>query len=181
MTVIVGIDPGQKGALAVLVNGELTIWDLQDCYKPTGSFNSLDPLLFEQLVDSAIPYEYEPEDVVVFCEESLVIGGGAKASGMSMRSIYDSRGVMRSEFCKRENEVHYIVPHKWKRHFGLLKTKEDDPKKMKEKSVNKACEVFPLDKDFFTRPKRGGGVMMLDGRAEAALIAQYGSLIIRKS
>jgi hypothetical protein len=74
---------------------------------------------------------------------------------------------MRALFYPRGYKVEFVDPKVWKKHFGLLK-------KEKEESVKKACFVFPKDKDLFTRPKRGGGTMMLDGRAEAALIAGYG-------
>ena len=171
--IIVGIDPGQNGALATLVDGRLSIWDLKPRYKPTGTFNSLDPLEFVKLVGSAIDYEYEPEDVAVFCEESQnYLKDGVKTA----RPIFDSRGVMRAVFCPRGYNIEFVDPKVWKKHFGLLKEKksEETPEERKEKSVKKACEMFPLDKDFFTRPKRGGGTMMLDGRAEAALIAYYG-------
>ena len=41
---IVGIDPGANGALATIdSDGWLEVYDLKDCIKPTGSFNSLDP------------------------------------------------------------------------------------------------------------------------------------------
>ena len=162
--VIVGIDPGMRGALATIVDGELSIWDLEDCYKPTGTFNSLDPLLFIQLVASAVDYEYEPEDVAVFCEESQTFHrDGIKTA----RTTFDSRGVIRTLFCSRGYKVEYIDPKMWKKHFGLLNTD-------KSESVRKACELFPAYKDFFTKPKRGGGTKLLDGRAEAALIALFG-------
>ena len=171
-SVIVGIDPGQKGALAVLIDGALDVYDLKDCIKETGSFRSLDPVLFNALVNRAIPYEYEPEEVAIFCEESQVMGGcGIKASSKSMRSIYDSRGVMRSVFYPRGWEFTYVQPQNWKRYFGLLK--QD-----KAQSVKKACELFPEYKDFFTKQWRGGTVL-LDGRAEASLIAYYGYLILK--
>ena len=56
--IVVGIDPGAKGALATIVDGDLAIWDLKDCMKQTGSFRSLDPVLFNQLIGSAIDDEY---------------------------------------------------------------------------------------------------------------------------
>jgi len=165
---IIGIDPGVNGALATLVDGRLVIWDLKPCYKPTGSFKSLDPEMFDKLIGSAFDYEYEPEDVTVFIEESKTFH---KDGIKTPRPTYDSRGVMRSLFYLKGHKVEFIDPKTWKKHFGLLGTEKKD-------SVEKACFVFPKDKDFFTRPKRGGGVKMLDGRAEAALIAGYGAFTI---
>jgi hypothetical protein len=122
-----------------------------------------------QLAASAIDYEYEPEDVAVYIEESQTFyTDGIKTA----RPIFDSRGVMRALFYPRGYKVEFIDPKVWKKHFGLMKKEKAD-------SVEKACERFPKDKDFFTRPKRGGGTMMLDGRAEAALIAGYGDFVER--
>jgi len=179
-SVIVGIDPGQKGALAVLVDDlALDVYDLKDCIKVTGSFRSLDPVLFNALVNRAISH-FEPEDIAIFCEEAQVMGGrGTKASNISMRSIYDSRGVMRSVFFPRGYQFTYIQPQSWKRYFGLLKqNKEETTKENKARSVRKACEMFPEYKDFFTKPWRGKDIP-LDGRAEASLIAFYGTLILK--
>jgi len=46
-------------------------------------------------------------------------------------------------------------------------------KKGKPASVKKACELFPAYEDFFVKQWRGKE-LLLDGRAEAALIALYG-------
>ena len=140
-------------------------------YQPTGSFNSLDPLLFINMLARAIDYEYEPEDVAVWIEESSSFHrDGIKTAP----PIFDSRGVMRALFYARGYEVNFVAPKVWKKHFGLKKESKEISKSFKEKSVKKACELFPNQTNLFTRPKRGGGTMMLDGRAEAALIAYYG-------
>gem|GEM_PF-1867213 len=161
---IIGIDPGQKGCIAIIRDGVLEVHDLKGCYKETSSFNSLDPMLFYFLVMRTIPPA--SEDVAIFCEESLFVAGGVKASGKSMKSIYDSRGVMRTVLESREYKINYVQPQTWKRKFGLLK--QD-----KAASVEKACEVFPESKDLFWKAQ-GSGFNPLDGRAEAALIAHYG-------
>jgi len=171
--VIAGIDPGAKGALAVFIDGTLSnVYDLKGCITETGSFRSLDPVLFNTLIGKAIPYEYEPEEVAVFCEESQLMGGcGIKAGVKTARSVFDSRGVMRAVLMPRGWQFTYVQPQNWKRYFGLLK-------KSKADSVEKACELFPEHKDFFTKQWRGKD-LPLDGRAEASLIAYYGSLILK--
>jgi hypothetical protein len=161
--VICGIDPGANGAVAVLRDGTLEVYDLKDCYAPTGSFNSLDPGLFFKFLDARIGYVIEKNNVVIFCEESQTMGDGSKA----LRSMFDSRGVLRSVCWFRNYQFQYVQPQNWKRYFGLLNT-------YKSASVEKACELFPNCEELFKRPKRSGGVKLLDGRAEAALIALYG-------
>ena len=163
--IIVGIDPGASGCLATLdSDGWLEVYDLKECIKPTSTFNSVDPELFINMLAKAIDYEYEPEDVAVWIEESSIFH---KDGIKTARPIFDSRGVMRALFCPRGYKVNFVDPKVWKKHFGL--------KKDKSESVDKACELFPNQSDLFMRPKkRGGGTKMLDGRAEAALIALYG-------
>ena len=165
--VIVGIDPGQKGAIAIIREGlPLEVYDLKPCYKPTGSFNSLDPERLYHLILRSIPQLHE--GVAVFCEESqLRHGNGIKTA----RPIYDSRGTMRTLLWLRKNELTYIQPQTWKRKFGLLK--QD-----KFASCEKASELFPKSKHLFWK-QHGKRELPLDGRAEAALIAHYGWLLDR--
>jgi len=160
---IVGIDPGQRGAIAVIGDGALKVYDLKPCYKKTGASNSLDPDLFNDLAIQVIT----SRNATVFCEESQVIGGGGiKASSKSLRSIFDARGVMRTVFWFQDYKVHYVQPQVWKRALKLLG--QD-----KSASVEKACQVFPESKDQFKKQYHGRFIP-LDGRAEAALIAHYG-------
>ena len=168
--IFVGIDPGQKGALATIDNtGWLEVYDLKECIKPTGTFNSVDPELFINMLAKAIDDDkYEPEDVAVFIEESSSFHrDGIKTS----KPIFDSRGVMRAILCPRGYKVNFVDPKEWKKHFRLTKDKLE--------SVKMACALFSKQKDLFSRPKRGGGTMLLDGRAEAALIAYYGTFVER--
>ena len=163
--IIIGIDPGVRGAVAIIVNGALKVYDLQCCYKKTGASNSLNPSLFYKLITNHVPLM--DDNVTVFCEESQVIGGGGiRASIKSLRSIFDARGVMRAVLWTRGYEINYVQPQNWKRALKLLGHTKFD-------SVEKACQVFPESKNLFwkTRAKRD---IPLDGRAEAALIAHYG-------
>ena len=162
---IVGIDPGQKGALAVIGDGALQVYDLKPCYKKTGASNSLDPFLFNNLIFKTLPPSVG--EVMVFCEESQVIGGGGIKAGIkSLRSIFDARGVMRSVFWTWGYKINYIQPQVWKRALELLGHTKFD-------SVEKACQIFPESKNLFKKQYHGRFIP-LDGRAEAALIAHYG-------
>jgi hypothetical protein len=183
--IIVGIDPGQKGAMAVRYEDDLLLtYDLKDCIKPTlvtvsaskkagkkakgkkpkGSLNSLDACSLQNLVKKAIPWS--PSDVAVFCEDSLSLPHDGKKTA---RSVFDSRGVLRAVFEMLGFKVHYVQPQTWKK---VLKLRGQD----KAASVAKACALFPKSATLFTRQWRGKTIL-LDGRAEAALIAYYGSLL----
>ena len=158
---IVGIDPGQKGAIAVFSpDGTLDIWDMKPLIVATGSFKSLDANRLDALIGSAIP---DPENALVFCEESLIVhGNGIKTA----RPIFDARGVMRAVLALRGVKMEYVSPIAWKRYYGLTKASKAD-------SVEKAIELLPKYADFFRKEYRKR-IIDLDGRAEAALIGLYG-------
>lgn len=159
--VLAGIDPGQKGAIAVFGPDGLDIWDLKDCISVTGNFRSLDVTKFSTLLDKSLPYL--TEDIALYCEESLLIhGNGIKTA----RPIFDSRGVLRAVCELRGLSVQYVPPATWKRYFGLLK-------KDKSASVQKAIDLLPQCANFFRKHYRNK-IIDLDGRAEAVLIALYG-------
>jgi len=159
--ILVGVDPGQKGAIAVFGPDGLDIRDLKKCYSVTGNFNGLDPVKFSRLIDSMIPYN--PTSVIVYCEESILKSNtGIKTA----RSVYDSRGVLRSVFSLRNIELRFVAPVTWKRYFGLLK-------KDKEASIEKILEFHPDYRHLFYKNSRRGGEIALDGRAEACLIALH--------
>ena len=168
--VIVGIDPDRTGAIAVLTDDDLDIWDLSFGFDETGGFNSLDPIRFSTLLDYAVPYK--PEQVIVYCEESQVRFDN---SIKTARPTYDSRGVLRTVFTLRGFEVNFVSPVTWKNYYGLIQKKSEKKLSATEKkalSVEKAIKLLPKHKDLFQREHNGKPVL-LDGRAEAALIAIY--------
>jgi crossover junction endodeoxyribonuclease RuvC len=78
------------------------------------------------------------------------------------RSYGDVRGVIGA----MEVPLHFVTPQKWKKHFGLSSDKEQ--------SRLRAIRMFPAVADSFKRKKD-------DGRAEAALIALYGSEVLMRA
>ena len=159
--IFIGVDPGQHGGFAVLGPYGLDVWDLKHAYGKTTGFNSLDPLKFSEMIDSAIFNGCN--NVKVYIEDSLILPrDGAKTS----RSVYESRGVMFTVFTLRGLDVNFVPPVVWKRRFGLLK-------KDKKASVELVIKLLPDYTDFFQKQYRGRTVL-LDGRAEATLLALFG-------
>ena len=72
---VVGIDPGKRGAVAVLADdGTLTFFDIGDSYNDTGAArSSLDPNLFFGTVVSWVLDQPE-ETIVVGCEQPIFLG-----------------------------------------------------------------------------------------------------------
>ena len=162
---IIGVDPGQSGAIAVFdPDGNLDVWDLKDFLIPTGGFRSLDPNRLTAVMRPAVGYE---NHAICFIEESLLVhGNGIKTT----RPIFDSRGVLRAVFGLLNADCRFVPPTTWKRYYGLLRTE-------KSASVDLAIKLLPNYADFF-RKEKGGRLIDLDGRAEAALIALYGTELI---
>jgi hypothetical protein len=169
MTMIIGIDPGMTGAVTFLFNDTIQIKDLKYCITRTNNFNSVDPVLFNNLLDS-VTIPYKNKNAVAYCEESLLIpGNGIKTS----RPIYDSRGVMRAVLSLRGIPVTWIMPQSWKSYFNLRKASKSD-------SVSRILELYPHCECVFYRNGRGGKTLIMDGRAESTLIALYGQHLLHK-
>lgn len=165
--VIVGIDPGQKGAIAVFGPDGLDVRDLKPCFVETGTFKSLDPVRLSNLLGMTIPYA--PSDVIVYCEESTL---HPKNGVMTYRAVFDARGVLRAVCALRGLEVQFVPPATWKRHHKLLRAD-------KAGSVERITEFYPDYENLFVKQYRGREIP-LDGRAEAALIALYGIQLERE-
>lgn len=168
--IIAGIDPGQQGAIAFINTKKKTEWVLDM------------PLLPEKGIDALQLYYYlDGEDVEkVFLEKAQSMPG---QSSVAMFNYGVGYGKILAVLAIFKLPFEEIRPNKWKTEFGLsgLKktnkkekmTKEEKTaakKQRKEMAVKTAMQMFPKLKDeFYT--ERG---KMLDGRAEALLIAAYG-------
>lgn len=183
----VGIDPGKRGAVAVLGDdGTLTFFDIGDSYNDTGaSKSSLDPTLF---FDTVVTWLWDQPDktIVVGCEQPIFLG--SRFTIQTTMSMFESFGVLKtvlsegiskrmSAIVDRDKEITFrgIPPKEWiKSYPNLYHPKQ---KREKEESVVEAKRLFPEHADQFERViQKGshkGGIVLMDGRAEAALIALY--------
>jgi hypothetical protein len=67
-------------------------------------------------------------------------------------------GILQGVVAALEIPVHFVMPGRWKKHFGLSAEKEE--------SRARALQLWPSRSDLFSRKKD-------HGRAEAALLARY--------
>lgn len=153
----VGIDPGVSGAVVVIDRGSLYVHD---------------PVLYTKRGKSRIsPYwalelfcSLDTDEVSVMIEEQWPRPGegalGAFTAGYNL-CVY--------EVAARANgaKIDYVLPQAWKKHYGLIFPAGTDLKSVKTASRVKAADLFPASAEFFKRVKD-------DGRAEAALIADWG-------
>lgn len=150
----VGIDPGAKGAIAVLDN-KGTCVELFDM--PTTDEKYLNKIIewLDKKVDKDICVMMENVHALPF--ESTVAGfsfgkncGKAELLALAMST---------------DNSVKKVTPQTWKNHFLLKRFSDETKLQYKKRSIQKAKILFSNLEDKLTTSK--------DGRAEALLIAKY--------
>lgn len=149
---ILGIDPGAYGALALLLPTGLTLWDMPTIVGRVGRRNRthISESLLAGLVREAKPDVAWIEDVHAMPRQGVTSSFNFGVAFGMPRGVCAALGV----------PVHLIAPTVWKRHFRIGAGKHD--------SRLTACRLFPAAAAQFARVRD-------DGRAEAALLALYGS------
>lgn len=146
--IYIGIDPGKQGAIGMIgVNIDYRCSDI--------------PLLCNKEIDSKFIRENIlndlPKKVICFVEKAQAMPQQGVVStfkyGMGYGKILAVLEILKIPYQE-------ISSQKWKRHFNLIK-------KDKRESVAVAKKLFP---DIEYQTKRG---RLLDGRAEAILIAEF--------
>jgi crossover junction endodeoxyribonuclease RuvC len=153
--IVIGIDPGLSGAVALVDEGKLR-WVEDMPVVPTryknksrnvlnmGSLNGL--FRAAAIINGA--------DCVSLEQISAMPGQGVT----SMFRFGEVYGAIQALTAASYLPLHMVTPQKWKKHFGLNKAKGV--------SRAKASQLWPDKADLFKLVKH-------DGRAEAALIAEY--------
>lgn len=151
---ILGVDPGGSGALALLTDSGKTVKvaDMPVFMVTRGKSAKpeLDVHGLSDLLDT-----WAPEHC--FFEK---VGGRTDDSAMSAFNFGRITGAAEA-LCKVKG-VRFVsvAPHVWKKAMGLVRAQKDD-------SRAKATNLWPTVAKDFRRVKD-------DGRAEAALLAEYG-------
>ena len=147
---ILGVDPGKTGALALLdadYPGRLLV--VEDMPAATGA--PLGRLVAELLAD------VRPDEVVAAWVEDV---HAMPAQGVrSVWTFAEGHGAVLGALGVLEVPVHLVAPSAWKKAAGLGKDKSA--------SRQRAMELWPARASWFARVRD-------DGRAEAALIALHG-------
>lgn len=150
--VIIGVDPGFTGAVAIWRPAirSLYVYDMPVLPNAKGK-TELD---LHSLFDLLAPEDDTPHLAVV--EQVHAMRGQGVTSMFRFGQGY---GAIQMGLAAHRLPVQYVTPSKWKAHFGLTR----------DKGVSRgmAMQRFPEYAEKFKRVKD-------DGRAEAALIALYG-------
>lgn len=151
---IVGIDPGNSGAIACL---DLSTHDIIVCDMPTYKGKSGKTVVNSmELLEMLEPPSGDPGSVFAVLEQ---VWSRPKEGVSSAFRFGQNYGSCQTALAAHKYDVRDVTPPVWKRHFGLTS----------DKGVSRglAIQRFPRQADLFKRVKD-------DGRAEAALIALYG-------
>ena len=148
---IVGVDPGKTGALALLSDtGNLIAVEDMPVVGPI-----ISPVLLAEIVHNWIdPFADPPYGTAVVEDVHAMPKQGVASMFSFGRSLGVAEGVLAGEGLA----IQYVSPAKWKRALGLTNDKGA--------SRRRAIELWPEHAKAFARVKD-------DGRAEAALIAWW--------
>lgn len=155
MTRIIGIDPGLSGAVAVLTGTDsLSVFDMPTM---TVERNGKAKRQVSATELAEIIYIMKSDDCHVYCER---VGAMAGQGVTSVFSFGRSFGMIEGILAAFKLPVTYVAPATWVKAVGRGQGKDA--------SRARAMEIFPNNQTDFKRVKD-------DGRADAALIAYWGS------
>jgi hypothetical protein len=153
MNLFVGIDPGEKGGMAVLSGRDLTVTPM--------------PLTERALWAWFLALRDRQEQVTAVLEQ---VGGyvsgdkGVSGMGPSMFTFGMSYGRLRMCLVAAAVPFVTVTPQKWQRDLGTTKYPDETKADFKRRLAERARELFP-------------GVKLTLATADAVLIARYGQRV----
>lgn len=149
----VGVDPGLRGAVAIVEDGELVDVVDMPSVKANTRGNDLDLSRLASELDGLFT---DAGNINAWIERvGARPGQGVSSMFKFGRTVGAVEGILAAHFARRQ----YVTPNVWKKHFRL--PSEKDAARLM------AAQLWPKQASLFSRVKD-------DGRAEAALIAMYG-------
>ena len=160
MKLIIGIDPGMTGAIAILApKGDHDVWEAR--HTADGKRVQLPPL------HNIRTLALESESVHVFIED---INATPKFGSQTSFKMGRALGALETWASMIPGaSIEYVKPMKWKKAFGLVLAKKLNANEAKRVSLECARRLFP-QVDLHRVADHN--------KAEALLIAEYGRRII---
>ena len=153
---IIGIDPGIKGAICILKDGVvINVFDMP--VMPVGKKNKSQvngSQIYNEIL-KVIENESKQDVKVVIEQVSAMPGQGVT----SMFNFGQSYGVLKGIFSAMQIPMDFVSPVKWKKYYNLINTQKDS-------SRTKAIEFFPYISAKLSRKKDAN-------KADAILIASF--------
>ena len=150
----IGIDPGLSGAIAIISPESLKIFDMPTM---TVERNGKSKRQVSAIELAEMLYLYSARDCHVYVEKVSAMAGQGVTSVFSFGRSF---GMIEGILAAFKMPVTFVPPATWVKAIGRGQGKDA--------SRARAMELFPSDQDQFKRVKD-------DGRADAALIAYWGS------
>jgi len=150
----IGIDPGLSGAIAIISPESLKIFDMPTM---TVERNGKAKRQVSASELAEMLYLYSGRDCHVYVEKVSAMAGQGVTSVFSFGRSF---GMIEGILAAFKMPVTFVPPATWVKAVGRGQGKDA--------SRARAMELFPSDQDQFKRVKD-------DGRADAALIAYWGS------
>ena len=153
---IIGIDPGIKGAICILKDGKiLDVFDMP--IMPVGKKNKSQvngSQIFNEINDRILNIPNN-EIAVVIEHVSAMPGQGVT----SMFNFGQSFGVIKGICAAMRLPLHFVRPVKWKKYYNLINSQKDA-------SRTRAIEIFPNFSSQLSKKKDSN-------KADAILIASF--------
>ena len=153
---IIGIDPGIKGAICILKDGKiLDVFDMP--IMPVGKKNKsqVNGSQIYNEIQKAIIDEDKKDIKVVIEQVSAMPGQGVT----SMFNFGQTFGAIKGICAALKLPIFFVRPSKWKKHFELINSSKDA-------SRTKVIEMYPSISSRLTKKKDVN-------KADAILIARY--------
>lgn len=162
--VIVGIDPGKSGAIAVMIDGgAIEIFDMPTIKEGKKGKEQLDIVGLSRLITAL------PTNAIAFVEVQNALTRFDPVKGISVPqgavsnfTLGKGYGAILMALAMEKISVEEVLPKQWQKYFRI------SGGNTKEQSHGVAKKLFPTL--TFTTP-RG---RLLDGRCDSVLIAEYG-------
>ena len=154
--IIIGIDPGLNGAIAVLENNKvLNIFDVP--VMPEGKKNKrqINSAQLVKMLEEIIKDLDKNEVTVVVENVSAMPGQGVT----SMFNFGQTFGAIKGICAALSLPIFFVRPAKWKKHFDLINSSKDA-------SRTKAIELYPTISDKLSKKKDVN-------KSDAILIARF--------
>jgi len=150
----IGIDPGNTGAIAFYDGEKLTLNDMPvvSVVRNSKTKNRVDAALVANIIR---PFATQVKHAYVELVNAMPSQGVS-----SVFTFGRGAGILEGVLAGLQIPYTLVTPQRWQKHQGVAKGKDA--------SRARAAMLFPKNADDFKRKKD-------DGRADAALIARYGS------
>ena len=152
--IIIGIDPGLSGAIAILENNKvLNIFDIPVMSEGKKNKRQLNSALLASLLRENIT---KNDEVAVVVEQVNAMPGQGVTSMFNFGQTF---GAIKGICATLDLPIFFVRPSKWKKHFELINSSKDS-------SRTKAIEMYPKLSDQLAKKKDVN-------KSDAILIARF--------